>query len=99
MAMAESAWALNPNGAVHGGLVFAAADHCMGVAAFAAQQPGRPVATVSLTVNYHAPAMLPITLEATVSRRTRTVTFVELTARAATGASAAGRPGCGRLSP
>jgi len=89
MLMEDSVWPLNPNGALHGGLVFAAVDHCMGVAAVAAQAPGWGAVTASLTVDYYAPGKLPITFDAKVARRARAVTFVELTATAADGQTCA----------
>jgi len=99
MLMEDSVWPLNPNGALHGGLVFAAVDHCMGVAAVAAQEPGWGAVTASLTVDYYAPARLPIIYDAKVARRARAVTFVELTATAADGQTCARASGIWAASP
>jgi len=99
MVMEDSVWPLNPNGAVHGGLVFAAADHCMGVAAVAAQEPGWGAVTASLTVDYYAPARMPITFDAKVARRARAVTFVELTATGPDGQTCARATGIWAASP
>ena len=78
MVMNDSVWPLNPNGSLHGGLVIAAADHSMGIAAMTAQKAGQFVATASLTHDYYAPATPPVTFHAQVTRRARSLVFVEL---------------------
>jgi uncharacterized protein (TIGR00369 family) len=72
---------LNPNGAVHGGLIAAAADQCMGIAACSVQADGPFVATASLTLDFHRPAVMPLRFEAVVTRSGRALAFVELTVR------------------
>lgn len=79
MTLEESILPLNPNGAVHGGLVIGVADHVMGMAAMTVTEPGQAVATVSLTGNFQRPARLPLTFEAVVENAGRTVAFVSLT--------------------
>lgn len=93
MTMDESVWPLNPNGALHGGLVVAAADHCMGVATMTMQEPGTFTATASLTTDFHLPAFPPVTLEATVTRNGRTLAFVELAVMDASGRRCGGANG------
>jgi limonene-1,2-epoxide hydrolase len=78
MTMEKSVWPLNPNGALHGGLVVAAADHVMGVAATTMLDAGRVTATASLTTEFHLPAFPPVTFEAQVVRNGRTLAFVDL---------------------
>lgn len=99
MTVATSVWPLNPNGALHGGLLFAAIDHCMGVTAVTAQTPGHVAVTASLTVDYYAPAQVPVTLVARVARRARAVTFVELTAAGADGKTCARATGIWAAAP
>jgi uncharacterized protein (TIGR00369 family) len=93
MSIDESVWPLNPNGALHGGLVVAAADHCMGIAAMTVQAEGRFTATASLTTDFHLPAFPPVTLEAKVARNGRALTFVELSAFDASGRRCGGATG------
>jgi len=79
MTLEESILPLNPNGAVHGGLVIGIADHVMGMAAMTVTEPGQAVATVTLTGNFQRPARLPLTFDALVENAGRTVAFVSLT--------------------
>jgi len=85
MVLDNSDWPCNPNGAVHGGLVFAAADQSMGVAAISSLEPGLVAFTASLNIDFLSPAFPPVTLDATVTRRGRTLAFVELSAVGADG--------------
>jgi uncharacterized protein (TIGR00369 family) len=75
----RSIWPLNPNGAVHGGLVLAAADHIMGMAAMSTMEPGQICATATLGSQFLRPAMAPLLFDASVERAGRTLAFVELT--------------------
>lgn len=59
MRLPESPWATNPNGAVHGGLILAAADQCMGIVAVTAMEPGRLPMTATLNAEFHRPARAP----------------------------------------
>jgi uncharacterized protein (TIGR00369 family) len=69
---------LNPNGSVHGGVLAAAADECMGIVAITALPPGSLPATASLHVDYHSPAFPPLTLLGRVDRAGRTLVFVDV---------------------
>jgi len=75
-ALRASPWSLNPNGAVNGGLVIAAADQAMGVAALSAMVPGSLPATATITGAYLRPAFAPLSFEATVSGAGRRLVFV-----------------------
>jgi uncharacterized protein (TIGR00369 family) len=77
MRMAASPWPVNPNGSLHGGLVLAAADQCLGVAAVTAMDPGLLPATATLNAEFHRPAFAPLTFAARVRRRGRSLMFVE----------------------
>ncbi len=81
----RSPWPLNPNGAVHGGLVLAMADHVMGIATFTVMEPERICATADLTAQFHRPAFAPLAFEAVVERKGRTLAFVELTVKGGDG--------------
>jgi uncharacterized protein (TIGR00369 family) len=76
--LAEAPWPLNPNGAVFGGLVLAAADQAMGTAAMTIQEAGGIIATATLTVEFPRPAIPPLELVADVTRAGRTLAFIEL---------------------
>ena len=68
----------NPAGFVQGGLLSAMLDDTMGPAVFAMTDGGLYTATISMTVNFLAPAKPgPITGEATVTQLGKTVAFVE----------------------
>ena len=68
----------NPAGTVQGGILTAMLDDTMGPAVFAMTEGRLYTATISLTVNFLAPAKPgPITGEATVTQLGRTVAFVE----------------------
>lgn len=72
----ESVWPLNPNGAMHGGLVTAIADHCFGVVATTVLDEERVPATATLTADFLRPALPPLTFEASIDRIGRTMAFV-----------------------
>lgn len=72
----ESTWPINPNGAVHGGLVVACADHCFGIVAMTVLDHEHLPATATLTADFLRPALPPLTFEATVERVGRTLAFV-----------------------
>lgn len=74
----KSPWPLNPNGAVHGGLVLAWADHCFGLAGMSAAEPGRLPATATLTAEFLRPAVPPLTYEARVDRSGQTLAFISV---------------------
>lgn len=78
MTMAESAWPLNPNGSVHGGLVAAAADQVGGVAAVAACGEGAFPATATLTAQYLRPALSGLTLDGKLIRSGKRMLFIEI---------------------
>ncbi|WP_026910551.1 PaaI family thioesterase [Patulibacter minatonensis] len=77
LVMERSPWATNPNGALHGGLVGAIADHVMGLTAMSSSTPDALPATATLTINYHRPAFPPLRCSAEVSRRGRQLAFIE----------------------
>jgi len=68
----------NPNGAVNGGIVAAAADQVMGVLTRRISADGRLPATGSLHIQFHLPALAPITFRATSLGGGRRTSFVEV---------------------
>jgi len=68
----------NPNGSVNGGLVAALTDQAMGVMAVRGARPGHFPATAALQVQYHSPALAPLTMRATVVGGGHRVRFVEV---------------------
>ncbi|MFD8098501.1 PaaI family thioesterase [Nocardia fluminea] len=78
MRMAASPWPPNPNGAVHGGLVAAAADHVGGLAAVTQVSLTGLPATAALSGQYIRPAFAPLTFDARVVNAGRTVVFVHI---------------------
>jgi uncharacterized protein (TIGR00369 family) len=68
----------NPAGFVQGGILSAMLDETMGPAVFAMTEGKLYTATISMTVNFLAPARPgPITCEANVTQVGKTVAFVE----------------------
>jgi uncharacterized protein (TIGR00369 family) len=68
----------NPAGFVQGGILSAMLDETMGPAVFAMTEGKFYTATISMTVNFLAPAKPgPITCEANVTQVGKTVAFVE----------------------
>lgn len=79
MVMDEALYDLNPNGAVHGGLVANAADQVMGVAVAGALPAGQVPVTSTFSMEYHLPARLPLRFGGgRVTRVGRSVVFVEV---------------------
>jgi uncharacterized protein (TIGR00369 family) len=68
----------NPNGAVNGGIVAAAADQVMGAVTLRMSRDGQLPATGSLHIQFHRPARAPITLRATYLGGGRRTKFVEV---------------------
>jgi uncharacterized protein (TIGR00369 family) len=85
LVMDSSPWPTNPNGALHGGLVGAIADHVMGMTAMSVSTRDELPATATLTINYHRPAFPPLTCVGEVSRRGRTLAFIEAEIRSGDG--------------
>lgn len=76
--MEASEWPLNPNGAVHGGMVLAWADHCFGLVAMTTLPGGSAPATAALSAQFLRPAQPPLTFDARVDRTGRTLAFVRV---------------------
>jgi uncharacterized protein (TIGR00369 family) len=81
----SSLWPLNPNGALHGGLVIACADQCFGLVAITALDETSVPATATLTAEFVRPAMPPLTFQARVDRAGRTMAFITVDVFDATG--------------
>ena len=69
---------LNPNGTLHGGVIYSVADTAMGAALFSRLEPGEQCATLEIKMNY----LLPVTggsiaAEAVVVSRTTRVGVLE----------------------
>jgi uncharacterized protein (TIGR00369 family) len=76
--MEQPALTPNPNGAVNGGIVAAAADQVMGAVTLRMSADGQLPATGSLHIQFHLPALAPITLRATALGGGRRTKFVEV---------------------
>jgi uncharacterized protein (TIGR00369 family) len=74
----ETGWPLNPNGAVHGGMVLAWADQCLGLASMTTAAPGTMPATATLAAEFLRPAAPPLTYDAHVHRSGRTLVFISM---------------------
>jgi len=74
----RSVLSLNPNGAVNGGLVCAAADQAMGLVALTTLEPGALPATATLNAEFLRPAFAPLTFQAVVSQHGRRLVFVSV---------------------
>ncbi len=69
---------MNPNGVVHGGVVYSLADTAMGAALFSALEPGQSCTTLEIKINYLAPATSgELAAEASVVARTKRTSFLE----------------------
>jgi uncharacterized protein (TIGR00369 family) len=68
----------NPNGAVNGGIVAAAADQVMGALTLRMSRQGMLPATGSLHIQFHRPALAPITLRASSLGGGQRTKFVEV---------------------
>lgn len=75
----------NPNGSIHGGLLVAGADQCMGAVAMTVLPPGQLPVTASIHSQYHRPAMAPVSFEARVTKQGRSLIFVDVDATDAEG--------------
>ncbi|MEV6985385.1 PaaI family thioesterase [Sphaerisporangium sp. NPDC051017] len=67
----------NPNGAVHGGIVSAIADQCLGVVSVVNAPRDRLSVTASLHGQFHRPAIPELTIRARLISAGRTLIFVE----------------------
>lgn len=67
----------NPNGAVHGGIVSAMADQCLGVVSVANAPRDRMSVTASLHGQFHRPAIPPFEIRVRLIAAGRTLIFVE----------------------
>ncbi|WP_327241825.1 PaaI family thioesterase [Streptomyces sp. NBC_01320] len=76
---------VNPNGAVHGGVVAAVIDHALGVVCVRMVHAGDGVATASLNIDYYRPCVLPMRLSVSVQRSGRTVVFARVQVTGADG--------------
>lgn len=68
----------NPNGAVNGGTVAAAADQIMGALTMRMSAAGLLPATGSLHIQFHLPARAPLTFRATALGGGRRTKFIEV---------------------
>jgi uncharacterized protein (TIGR00369 family) len=88
----------NPAGFVHGGFLSAMLDDAMNQAAFVKAEGKAYPTTISMTVNYLAPAKVgPVTVEAAVTMFGRTIVFVEAKLMAADGGVLATATGSVRM--
>jgi acyl-CoA thioesterase len=76
--LAVEAKHLNPNGTLHGGVVYSLADSAMGAALFSQLEPGEQCATLEIKMSY----LLPVTggsiaVEAAVVQRTKRIGVLE----------------------
>ncbi|MGE4425734.1 MAG: PaaI family thioesterase [Solirubrobacteraceae bacterium] len=83
----------NPNGALFGGLVVAAADQVMGMCAYSSV-PDRLPATATLQTSFLRPAFGPLTYAARVVQRGRSMLFLDATAEDRDGRLCATFTGC-----
>lgn len=83
--MARPVLTPNPNGAVNGGIVVAAADQVMGAMAMRVSDPGQLPATGSLHIQYHRPALAPLLFRATPLGGGRRMKFIEVVVEDASG--------------
>jgi uncharacterized protein (TIGR00369 family) len=73
----EAPLTVNPNGAVHGGLVAAIADHCLGAVAVMNSPRDGLAVTASLHGQFHRPAMPALTVQARLISAGRSLIYVE----------------------
>jgi uncharacterized protein (TIGR00369 family) len=76
--MERSVLTPNPNGAVNGGIVAAAADQVMGAITMRMSDPGLLPATGSLHIQFHLPALAPLTFRAAALGGGRRTKFIEV---------------------
>ena len=67
----------NSRGEMHGGAIATLADACMSQAVRSTVEPGAKIATITMTLNYLAPANGELTGRGTVVKRGRSVMFAE----------------------
>ena len=88
----------NPAGFIQGGILSAMLDDTMGPAVFVMTEGKLYTATITMTVNFLAPARVgPIFGEATVTQLGKTIAFVEAKLTAADGAALATSTASARL--
>ena len=69
---------LNPNGTLHGGVIYSLADSAMGAALFSRLDPGEQCATLEITMSYLTPVTAgAITVDAAVVQRTKRIGVIE----------------------
>ncbi|OYN76195.1 PaaI family thioesterase [Mycolicibacterium sphagni] len=83
--MARPTLTPNPNGAVNGGIVVAAADQAMAAMAMRISDPGQLPATGSLHIQFHRPALAPLLFRASPLGGGRRMKFIEVVVEDATG--------------
>ncbi len=71
----------NPNGSIHGGLLVAAADQCMGIVSMTVLEPTLLPVTAGIHAQFHRPAIPPVKLEGRVTKGGRSLVFIEVEAR------------------
>lgn len=76
--LAKLTLSTNPNGAVNGGTVVAAADQIMGAVCMRMSEQGQLPATGSLHIQFHRPALPPLTFYATSLGGGKRTKFVEV---------------------
>jgi len=76
---------VNPNGAVNGGIVALAVDQVMGVLGARVAPTGSMPVTAVLQVQYHAPAIAPLTMDAKAVHSGRTLQTIEVVVHDARG--------------
>ena len=76
--LAVEAKHLNPNGVLHGGVIYSLADSAMGAALFAGLAPGEDCATLEIRMNYLAPVTGgSVAAEASLVERTKRIGVLE----------------------
>ena len=69
---------MNPNGVVHGGIVYSLADTAMGAALFSELEPGQSCTTLEIKINYLAPVTSgELVAEAAIVARTKRTGVLE----------------------
>lgn len=69
---------LNPNGILHGGVIYSLADTAMGAALFSRLDPGEQCATLEIKMSYLVPVKAgSIAADAAVVQRTRRIGVIE----------------------
>ncbi|WP_345415455.1 PaaI family thioesterase [Pseudonocardia xishanensis] len=79
----ESATPLNPNGAVHGGIVAAICDQAISLAIMRRMPGGRAIVTGTLNLEYLRPALPRLEVTAWVDRVARSLVFARAEIRSA----------------